>query len=80
MIRLREAAVTAKCELSSLAQTKIILFDSTGPMNMHIKLSRSKLEQITTDLARRTIVICKEAMHDEGVKPSDIHNVFLLKA
>jgi molecular chaperone DnaK len=82
MQRVREAAEKAKCELSSTAQTDInlpyITVDNSGPKHMHIKLSRSKFEQLTADLIKRTIEPCKKAMHDAEVKPSDIREILLV--
>jgi molecular chaperone DnaK len=45
---------------------------------MHIKLSRSKFEQLAADLIKRTIEPCKKAMHDAEVKPSDIREILLV--
>ncbi|KAL7073123.1 hypothetical protein ACQ4LE_007572 [Meloidogyne hapla] len=82
MQRVREAAEKAKCELSSTAQTDInlpyITVDNSGPKHMHVKLSRSKFEQLTADLIKRTIEPCKKAMHDAEVKPSDIREILLV--
>merc|ERR1711970_1422458 len=56
--RLREAAETAKVELSSKKQTDInlpfITADQTGPKHLNIQLSRSKLEQLIGPLIERT--------------------------
>uniref|UniRef100_A0A914LJ33 Stress-70 protein, mitochondrial n=1 Tax=Meloidogyne incognita TaxID=6306 RepID=A0A914LJ33_MELIC len=82
MQRVREAAEKAKCELSSTAQTDInlpyITVDNSGPKHMHVKLSRSKFEQLTADLIKRTVEPCKKAMHDAEVKPSDIREILLV--
>merc|ERR1711920_801409 len=56
--RLREAAETAKIELSSKVQTDInlpfITADQTGPKHLNIPLTRSKLEQLVGPLIART--------------------------
>merc|ERR1712056_96868 len=55
--RLREAAETAKIELSSKVQTDVnlpfITADQTGPKHLNIPLSRSKLEQIVGDMLEK---------------------------
>src|SRR5258705_1408096 len=47
--RLKEAAEKAKCERSTTMETEInlpfITADASGPKNLSLKLSRSKLEQ-----------------------------------
>jgi molecular chaperone DnaK len=57
--RLREAAEKAKIELSSTIQTEInlpfITADASGPKHLNLKFSRSKFEQITEDLIKRTL-------------------------
>ena len=52
--RLKEAAETAKCELSSTQQADInlpfITSDASGPKHLNLTLTRAKLEQITDAL------------------------------
>ena len=52
--RLKEAAETAKCELSSTLQTDInlpfVTVDASGPKHLNLTLTRAKLEQITDGL------------------------------
>ena len=52
--RLKEAAETAKKELSSSKQTDInlpfVTADSSGPKHLLIKLTRAKLESLVADL------------------------------
>ena len=80
--RLKEAAEKAKKELSSTMETDInlpyITADATGPKHMNIKLTRSKLEQLTGDLVERTIEPCKKALTDAGLKATDINEVVLV--
>merc|ERR1719446_1287969 len=56
--RLREAAETAKIELSSKVQTDVnlpfITADQTGPKHLNIQLSRSKLEQLVEGMVKKT--------------------------
>ncbi len=55
--RLRDAAETAKIELSSLITTDIdlpyITSDANGPKNLHLTITRAKLEQITRPIVEK---------------------------
>jgi molecular chaperone DnaK len=80
--RLKEAGEKAKIELSSLMETEInlpfITADASGPKHLQIKLTRSKLEQITADLIDRSIAPCKRALEDAGMSPDKINEVVLV--
>src|SRR5437016_13008103 len=56
--RLKEAAEKAKVELSSVMQAEInlpfVTADASGPKHLVMTLTRSKLEQLTSDLVDRT--------------------------
>lgn len=80
--RLKEHAEKAKIELSSVQETHInlpfITADAEGPKHMDMKLSRSKFEQLTEDLVKRSIEPCKSAMADGNFDLSDIDEVILV--
>merc|ERR1712151_928435 len=80
--RLREAAETAKIELSSKVQTDInlpfITADQTGPKHLNVGLSRSKLEQLVGPLIEKTKGPCEAANRDAGLKPSEINEVLMV--
>jgi len=80
--RLREAAEKAKIELSSAMETEInlpfITADASGPKHLNLKLSRSKLESMISDLIDRTMEPCKKALEDAGITASDIDEVVLV--
>jgi len=80
--RLREAAEKAKTELSSTGSTEInlpfITADATGPKHLNIKLSRSKLEELTGKLVERTLEPCKSCLRDAGVSTSEVNEVILV--
>jgi molecular chaperone DnaK len=80
--RLKDAAEKAKIELSSSAQTEInlpyITADASGPKHMAIKLSRSKLESLVTDLVERSIEPCRTALKDAGLVAADIDDIILV--
>lgn len=80
--RLKEAAEKAKVELSSAQETDInlpfITADQTGPKHLNIKLTRSKFEQLTEELVKRTLKPCETALKDSGLSKSDIDEVVLV--
>jgi len=80
--RLREAAETAKIELSSKVQTDInlpfITADQTGPKHLNMSLSRSKLEQLVDSLLEQTKKPCESCNKDAGLKPDEITEVLLV--
>lgn len=80
--RLKEAAEKAKIELSSQHETEInlpfITADKNGPKHLVMKLSRSKLEDLTADLIERCVQPCKQAIDDAEVYISDIAEVVLV--
>ncbi len=82
MQRLKEAAETAKIELSSQQQTEVnlpyITADATGPKHLNIKLTRAKLESLVEELVARTIEPCKIALKDAGLKVNEINDVILV--
>jgi molecular chaperone DnaK len=68
--RLYEAAEKAKIELSSTQETQINLPFITAvegqPKHLDLKLSRSKLNELTTDLLERIVGPVKQALADAG--------------
>jgi molecular chaperone DnaK len=80
--RLKEAAEKAKMELSTVLQTEVnlpfITADASGPRHLNLTLSRSKLEQLTSDLIERSITPVKQALADAGLRPNDIDEVILV--
>ena len=80
--RIREAAEKAKIELSSTTQTEInlpfITADASGPKHINSKLSRANFESLVDKLVQRTVEPCKKALHDAGVKPSEVNEVILV--
>eukprot|EP01006_Ploeotia_vitrea_P032857 TRINITY_DN65050_c0_g2_i1.p1 TRINITY_DN65050_c0_g2~~TRINITY_DN65050_c0_g2_i1.p1 ORF type:complete len:669 (+),score=148.92 TRINITY_DN65050_c0_g2_i1:32-2038(+) len=80
--RIREAAETAKIELSSTLQTEIYLPYITAvdkqTLNISMDLSRSKFESLTEGLVNRTVGPCKKAMSDAELKNDDLTDVILV--
>ncbi len=82
MQRLKEAGEKAKIELSGVQETEInlpfVTADASGPKHLNVKLSRSKLEQLTEDLVRGTLEPCRRALRDAGLGTSDIEEIVLV--
>ena len=80
--RLKEAAETAKKELSSSKQTDInlpfVTADSSGPKHLHLTLSLAKFEELVNDLVERTIEPCLQAIKDASLSSNDIDEVILV--
>jgi len=80
--RLREAAETAKIELSSKVQTDInlpfITADQTGPKHLQVALSRAQLEKLIEPLLKKTRSPCESCTKDAGLKNSDLNEVLLV--
>mgnify|MGYP001232319621 CR=1 FL=1 len=80
--RLKEAAEKAKIELSSASQTEInlpyITATASGPKHLVKSLSRSKFEQLISDLVERTIKPCESALKNAGVSKSEIDEIILV--
>ncbi|MDI9622815.1 MAG: molecular chaperone DnaK [Acidobacteriota bacterium] len=82
MQRLKEAAESAKCELSSAQTTSIslpfIATDGVQALHLNVSLTREQLEQLVGDLVHSTLGPCQNALDAAGLKPSDIHQVILV--
>ena len=80
--RLKDAAETAKIELSSSMQTEVnlpfVTADAGGPKHLNIKLTRAKLEALVDSLIDRTIDPCKAALKDAGMSAGEIDEVILV--
>ncbi|MBA3341640.1 MAG: molecular chaperone DnaK, partial [Gemmatimonadaceae bacterium] len=78
--RLYEAAEKAKIELSSTQETQINLPFITAvegqPKHLDLKLSRSKLNELTAELLERIVSPVKQALADAG--DADIDHVVLV--
>lgn len=80
--RLREAAETAKIELSSKVQTDVnlpfITADQTGPKHLNLALTRGKMEQLTEELLAKTKPPCVACTKDAGLKNEDLDEILLV--
>lgn len=80
--RLDEAAEKAKIELSTALETEInipfITSDASGPRHLLIKISRAKLEELSSEFIERAMAITKRAMEASPFKIADIQEVILV--
>ncbi len=80
--RLYEAAEKAKVELSTTQETQInlpfVTADQSGPKHLDMRLTRSKLTELTSDLIDRVVAPLKQAMSDAGVGKDGIQHVVLV--
>ena len=80
--RLRESAERAKIELSSSSSTEInlpYLMPVDGiPKHLVTTLTKSKFEQLSDSLIKRTIAPCKTALKNAKLKVSDIDEIILV--
>ena len=80
--RLKEAAETAKKELSSSKQTDInlpfVTADASGPKHLNLTLTQAKFEELVSDLVERTVQPCIQAIDDAGLSKTEIDEVILV--
>lgn len=80
--RLKDAAETAKKELSSASETEInlpfITADATGPKHFVKKLTRAKFEGLIEDLLKETISKMDFVLKDAGLSKGDVAEVVMV--
>jgi molecular chaperone DnaK len=80
--RLKEAAEKSKIELSSSTQAEInlpyVTATDSGPKHLVTSLSRSKFQQLSEKLVKRSMSPVKKALDDAGLKKSDIDEIILV--
>lgn len=80
--RLKDAAETAKKELSSAQETELnlpfITADASGPKHLVKKLTRAKFESLIEDLIDETIAKIDFVIKDAGLSKGDISEVVMV--
>lgn len=80
--RLKDAAETAKKELSSAQETEInlpfITADASGPKHLVKKLTRAKFEGLIDDLIEQTISKIDFVIKDAGLSKGDISEIVMV--
>ena len=82
MQRLKEAAEKAKIELSAAQQTQInlpfITANESGPLHLDETLTRSKFQELSSDLLERCRIPFEQAIKDAGLKMDQIDHVIMV--
>ena len=80
--RLRDAAETAKKELSSVTETEInlpfITADASGPKHLVMKITRAKFESLISDLIDETITTIASVLKDSGLSKEVIKEIVMV--
>ncbi|NPA87964.1 MAG: molecular chaperone DnaK [Epsilonproteobacteria bacterium] len=80
--RLKDAAETAKKELSTKEETEInlpfITADASGPKHLVKKLTRAKFEAMIDDLLQETLTHIDTALKDAGLSKDDIDEIVMV--
>ncbi|MEM6751513.1 MAG: molecular chaperone DnaK [Cyanobacteria bacterium P01_C01_bin.38] len=80
--RLREAAEKAKIELSTMPTTSInlpfITANETGPKHLEMELSRSKFEELSSDLIQAIVEPMMQSLKDADLKPDMMDKIILV--
>lgn len=80
--RLKDAAEKAKKELSSTLTSNVNLPFITAingtPAHLNMDISRSKFEELTSELVKATEGPVKEALKDAGVSAGDVNKILLV--
>ena len=80
--RLRDAAETAKKELSSATETEVnlpfITADASGPKHLAMKITRAKFESLISDLVDETITTIASVLKDSGLSKANIKEIVMV--
>jgi len=80
--RVRDEAEKAKKELSSTTSYDInlpyITVDATGPKNLMMSITKTKFEELISDLVERSLEPCKKVLSDAWLSSSDLDQVLLV--
>jgi molecular chaperone DnaK len=80
--RVKDAAETAKKELSSSTETEInlpfITADASGPKHLVTKITRAKFESLIADLVASTIKTVEAVLKDADLGKSDINEIVMV--
>ena len=80
--RLKDAAEKAKKDLSGVTSTQVslpfITAGEAGPLHLDVTLTRSKFDEITSELVERTMGPTRQALKDAGLSASEIDKVILV--
>ncbi len=79
MQRLKEAAETAKKELSQKTSANVLIpFICAGGQSLDVTITRAKFDELTADLVERTMGPVRTALKDAGIDASELDKVLLV--
>jgi molecular chaperone DnaK len=83
MQRIRDLAERTKIDLSSRTEAPfsipfVTMTQHGQPLNVDLRLTRAKLEELTAGLVDRTIQLVDRVIADAGVRPDEIDDVMLV--
>ena len=83
MMRIRDAAEKAKIELSNIGTTEINLpflayEPTTGPKNLILSLTRSKLEELLRPIVERCRSPMMQSIQDAKITPAEVDKIILI--
>jgi len=76
--RLKDAAERAKCELSFVDRTPILIPRVHESLNLEMTLDRTTLEGLVDDLIKETVRITSEALSDADVSLEELDEIILV--
>ncbi len=80
--RVREAAETLKCELSTMSESSVNLpflaIGSAGPVHMMETVTRSDLEDLIKPLLNKLEAPCRDALAEAGLSSGQLDDVLLV--
>lgn len=80
--RMKEAARSAKEELSSLSSTHVnlpfLVQNQNGPLHFECEVTRAEFDRMTADLVEQTTEPVQQALNDAGIAASELGQVLLV--
>ncbi|MCK6527377.1 Hsp70 family protein [Myxococcota bacterium] len=76
--RLKDASERAKCELSFVDKTPILIPRIHGALNLEATLTRDQLEEMVADLINKTLKLTARTMQDAGMGVEDLDDIVIV--
>ena len=76
--RLKDAAERAKCELSFVDKTQIMIPHIQGTTNLQAEMTRETLEKLVEDLVQQTFQVVSRTLEEAALAVTDVDDVILV--
>ncbi len=76
--RMKDAAERAKCELSFVDKTPILIPHLVGDKNLELEFTRPQLEELVQDLINKAIKITDDALRSAALSVEDLDEIILV--